>query len=85
MAPEVFQGKGYSFEADYWSLGVMMYEFVCGKLPYGNNSTDPYGVFAEIMSKSLRFPPFVHDKQVEQLINCLMNKKSVERSVNNAF
>lgn len=25
MAPEVFEGKGYSFEADYWSLGVLFY------------------------------------------------------------
>jgi cGMP-dependent protein kinase len=25
MAPEVMQGKGYSLEVDYWSLGVLFY------------------------------------------------------------
>ncbi len=38
MAPEIILGKGYSFSADYWSLGVLIYEFLCGKLPYGDNS-----------------------------------------------
>jgi cGMP-dependent protein kinase len=29
MAPEIVMGKGYSFTADLWSLGIMIYEFVC--------------------------------------------------------
>lgn len=42
MAPEVMLGKGYSFAVDIWTLGVLMYEFVCGSLPYGEAIEDPY-------------------------------------------
>ncbi|CAK0848662.1 unnamed protein product, partial [Prorocentrum cordatum] len=35
MAPEVARGKGYGTEVDVWSLGVMLFEFVCGILPFG--------------------------------------------------
>ena len=35
MAPEIITGKGYSFHVDLWSLGVIMYELLCGKLPFG--------------------------------------------------
>ena len=35
VAPEVIIGKPYTFTADLWSLGVLLYEFICGALPYG--------------------------------------------------
>lgn len=35
MAPETFEANGYSFEADIWSLGVLLYEFLFAKLPFG--------------------------------------------------
>ena len=37
MAPEIINGKGYTKNADYWSLGVMIYEFICGKVPFGED------------------------------------------------
>lgn len=38
MAPEVLVGKGYSFNADLWSIGICAYEFFCGSLPYGDET-----------------------------------------------
>jgi cGMP-dependent protein kinase len=35
MAPEVIEGKGYGLEVGIWSLGMILYEMVCGMLPYG--------------------------------------------------
>ena len=45
MAPEVLEGKGYSFEVDLWSFGVIIYEFVCSMLPYGEELDDPYEIY----------------------------------------
>jgi serine/threonine protein kinase len=29
MPPEVLRGKTYTFSADYWSLGCILFEFLC--------------------------------------------------------
>jgi cGMP-dependent protein kinase len=38
-APETINAKGYSFNADLWSVGVCLYEFICGGLPFGEDLT----------------------------------------------
>ena len=35
MAPEVFGSEGYGFEVDFWGLGVMLYELMEGRPPFG--------------------------------------------------
>jgi len=35
MAPEVISGKGYSTNIDLWSVGICLYEFMCGYVPFG--------------------------------------------------
>jgi serine/threonine protein kinase len=34
MAPEVLRGKGASVRSDLWSLGALLHESLCGKLPF---------------------------------------------------
>ncbi|QQP48942.1 G protein-coupled receptor kinase, partial [Caligus rogercresseyi] len=34
MAPEVIENTKYSFSPDYFSLGVLIYEMICGKGPF---------------------------------------------------
>ena len=38
-------GRGYGLEVDYWSLGVMLFEFVCGGVPFGEEEMDPYTIY----------------------------------------
>lgn len=41
MAPEVVNRRGHSAVADWWSLGVLMYEMLTGRLPFqGENRQD---------------------------------------------
>ena len=35
MAPEVLAGKGYNYLVDLWSLGIMLFEFMGGYVPFG--------------------------------------------------
>jgi cGMP-dependent protein kinase len=42
MAPEVLTGRGYNTSIDLWSVGVMLYEFICGVCPFGDDETDAF-------------------------------------------
>ena len=51
MAPEVAAGDHYSFAADIWSLGVILYALLSSKLPY--KGSDNQQVLQLILSKEL--------------------------------
>jgi cGMP-dependent protein kinase len=51
MAPEVVMGEGYNCIVDYWSIAVMMFEFVCGGMPFGDSAEDPLDVYTAIVNQ----------------------------------
>jgi cGMP-dependent protein kinase len=63
MAPEILIGKGYNHLCDLWSvgknnnLGICVYEFFCGGVPYGEELDDPFQIHEVILkSRGLKFP-----------------------------
>lgn len=40
MAPELLSREAYSFKADIWSLGIVLYELCCGKACFGGDCND---------------------------------------------
>jgi serine/threonine protein kinase len=34
IAPEILRGEDYGFSVDWWALGVLVYEMLCGRSPF---------------------------------------------------
>lgn len=49
MAPDIILGRGYSNMVDLWSLGIMIFEFMAGYLPYGDLAEGAYEIYEDIM------------------------------------
>ena len=79
MAPEITKGGGYSFEVDIWSIAICMYEFFCGKLPFGEELEDPMDIYRAVCREELIFPNFVHDEKYMALLNKMLKKNPAQR------
>jgi cGMP-dependent protein kinase len=79
MAPEIIKGEGYSFQVDIWSIAICMYEFFCGKLPFGEDCDDPMDVYRIVAKETLTFPSFVHDDEFIDLITKMLKKSPLNR------
>ena len=79
MAPEITKGEGYSFQVDIWSIAICMYEFFCGKLPFGEDLEDPMDIYRAVCKEELSFPNFVHDEKYMSLMNKMLKKNPAQR------
>ena len=75
MAPEMVNGTGYSFQVDMWAIAIIMYELLCGKVPFGEDTEDPMEIYKSVANEDLSFPSFIHDEEFMAL-NTKMLKKS---------
>lgn len=73
MAPEVIRGTGYGIEADYWSLGIILYEFLCNKVPWGEHEEDPIHVYNLILRSKLEFPEKLENEACKTFIQKLLS------------
>ena len=54
ISPEVLRNQGHCKGADWWALGVLIYEMLVGIDPF--NANDPMEIYKRILSVDLRFP-----------------------------
>lgn len=74
MAPEMISSKGYTLNVDLWAVGVILYELMCGEVPFGENFDDPYKIYQDIIKKPVQYPNFLKDKKAKKLMEQLLNK-----------
>ncbi|CAI5452676.1 unnamed protein product [Caenorhabditis angaria] len=76
LAPEVLEDNDYGRCVDWWGVGVVMYEMMCGRLPF--YSKDHKKLFELIMASDLRFPSKLSN-EAKQLLAGLLVKDPTQR------
>lgn len=76
LAPEIIQNLGHSFEVDFWSLGIILYEMIVGNPPFYNENQ--VELCKMIVRGELWFPPYI-DGVVKDLICKLLTVDRKER------
>ncbi|CAG9313369.1 PKG_10 [Blepharisma stoltei] len=81
MAPEIIIGKGYGHSADFWSVGIMLYEFLCGGVPFGEDLDDPYAIYEKVLERKLSYPSFCsRNMPAKPIIEQLLSKQPAMRT-----
>jgi hypothetical protein len=60
VAPEVLLRTPYNKEIDIWSMGIILFQMLCGKLPFTGNKE-------EIIAKKIVFEPLEFDEDLWEL------------------
>ncbi|GAA5811975.1 hypothetical protein MFLAVUS_005422 [Mucor flavus] len=58
LAPEVIKGSGHSSTVDWWTLGILVYEMICGYTPFKGPTRDD--TFEMILSSTVEFPDYTN-------------------------
>jgi serine/threonine protein kinase len=83
IAPEMIrcggrQGTGYGFSVDYWSMGSLMYDFLCGRAPFAH--ADMEQMCKNILGARLEFPNGVElSPEARDVITQLLKRDPEER------
>ena len=71
MAPEIILNKGYGLGVDWWALGVLLYEMICGVDPFADDT--PMKIYENILEGRIKFTSDFDDTS-KSLIKHLLDK-----------
>jgi len=77
MAAEMILGNGYSMSADIWAMGVCLYEFMVGRLPFDGEK--PVDIFRKVASKKELWIPEDLDPSSADMLRWLLQKDPGDR------
>ena len=60
LAPEIILNRGHGLSVDWWTLGVLLYEMICGVDPFADD--DPMKVYENILEGNIKFSSHFDDK-----------------------
>ena len=82
MSPEQVTTFGHGYEADFWSTGILAFEAITGKTPFGGEGKNEMAVYSAIGSfmGELPFPEDV-DLSAKDFISMVLQPRVEERLV----
>lgn len=77
LSPEIVQNLPYSFKSDIWSLGVLLYEMICLKMPFDASSLPMLSL--KITRGNYNPIPSVFSSEIKNLVKSLLSVEIVKR------
>ncbi|CAA0836706.1 Probable serine/threonine protein kinase IRE [Striga hermonthica] len=79
LAPEILLGMGHGATADWWSVGVILFELLVGIPPF--NAENPQQIFNNIINRDIPWPKVPEEMSLEayDLLNKLLSENPVQR------
>ncbi|CAG9319476.1 unnamed protein product [Blepharisma stoltei] len=76
LPPEVILQNGHHLEADWWTLGILLFEMLVGRPPF--EEKNPYNIYKKIISSEVAYPENL-DEAAHDLISKLLMKDPKKR------
>ncbi|XP_021292404.1 serine/threonine-protein kinase AtPK2/AtPK19-like [Herrania umbratica] len=76
MAPEILQSKGHNKDADWWSIGILLYEMLTGQPPFTHANRQK--LHQRIIQEKVKLPPFL-STEAHSLLKGLLQKEPSRR------
>ncbi|KAG9049232.1 spindle assembly checkpoint kinase [Tulasnella sp. UAMH 9824] len=79
LPPEMIEGKPYNERVDHWALGVLAYEFLCGRPPFEDK--DEKATYKRIARVRYQFPSHVSEEAKDVISKLLVHNPDKRMSL----
>uniref|UniRef100_A0AAY4CLX1 Protein kinase C n=1 Tax=Denticeps clupeoides TaxID=299321 RepID=A0AAY4CLX1_9TELE len=76
IAPEILQEMPYTASVDWWALGVLLYEMLCGHAPFEAENEDD--LFEAILTEEVVYAPWLSSSAVD-ILKAFLTKNPARR------
>ena len=88
MSPEVLTHRGCRFEADFWALGVLIYELCTGTTPFGGDKDSRQELYRRLLhhrNDTMTFPTWFNAETCSIVKSFLHEDESKRLDANQSF